>query len=216
MNEAKKKSEEEAAKGKSRRRKRKFRKSSKEKQKIAGKKEEIGTAAKSPEKPGKNHPPQKRKTGKRRGRARKSRKGNKSKGKAGKRKPETGTGSDEIAGSSEAAEVVELVEAIVEDEEEVADLIRIAGSKIGLSKEEPLGDETGTGIGISGMDPDDPDDLDGLLARLLAELKKFNGAVERIRVDPETGVDMGGLQEGRVLPPLLRSLQLLLANPNVR
>jgi hypothetical protein len=54
--------------------------------------------------------------------------------------------------------------------------------------------------------------LEETLNQLLEELKKFNGKVEKDLLESGTG---SRIREGRVLPPLLRSLQLLLARPNV-
>ena len=52
------------------------------------------------------------------------------------------------------------------------------------------------------------------LRKLLEELKKFNQNVEKNRLEGEG--DQEKIREGRVLPPILRSLQLLLQRPEAK
>lgn len=58
-----------------------------------------------------------------------------------------------------------------------------------------------------------------MLKNLLQEVKKFNQEVEEIRLQKGQKISENQrkrIKEGRVLPPLLRSLQLLLQRPEAR
>ena len=60
----------------------------------------------------------------------------------------------------------------------------------------------------------DEENLLKVLQSLENEIRKFNAEVEKRRL--ETGKNPEKVKEGRVLPPLLRSLQLLLQRPEAK